>query len=176
MPQEIQIQPLQHGYFNRTDLQKNKTYILLFAVVVVWGMILYKLLFSSQSTAVSLPPEKFLEPPVFVKKEFLPKFEIKANYRDPFLGVSRSKPRKKKVSKQRIPQPKVIFPKIEYLGVIKGADRFKFILGISNKHYFYSTKDTFQGVQLLSGSKKEVTIMYQSKKKTYPFQEKRPLH
>lgn len=157
-------------------MQKKKTYILLLSVVLVWGLFFYKLLFPLQTKPEELPLESTMPPPVLEVQQTLKKTAIKANYRDPFLGVVKTPLKKKLKPKNSISKPAILFPKIEYLGVLNRADEFRFILEIENKQVYYKLQDTFYGVQLLSGNKEKVTVRYQSEKKTYPFQEKRRLY
>lgn len=149
---------------------------MLLAVVLVWGLFFYKLLFPLQTKPKAFPLES-TGPPLFLEaQQTLKKTTVKANYRDPFLGRVKTLPKKKLQSKKSISKPAVLFPKIEYLGVLNSADEFIFILAIENKQVYYKLQDTFNDIQLLSGNKEQVTVRYQSEKKTYPFQEKRRLY
>lgn len=148
---------------------KTNTYLLLFAVAVVWGVIIYKLLFSIHTTEHNSKNIEQFTSSNIIKIDSVQKFAIKANYRDPFLGRINHPIKKKTIIKKAIIKPKVVFPKIEYSGVISSGNSNKFIIKINREQFFFNINDIFQEIQLLSGDKTQITVLYQSESRTYLF-------
>lgn len=148
---------------------KKNIYLLVPAVLLIWGIVGYKIYATLNATndvvmvdnnAIEFKPEEIKD---------IEKFSISANYRDPFLGklVNNSKkisnPVKKKV------KPIVIFPEITYNGMVspKETDREAlFLITINNKQQFLSVGKQIDGVRMLKGNSREVTIAFQNNKKT----------
>lgn len=144
-----------------------KTYVLGGIVLFVWGMIVYKLF----STTSSLDNnESFAMHPVGFHQEkvtLVETFEISGDYRDPFLGTTRKKI-KKKVKK--VEKEVVVFPKIQLMGKISGKKHSVYMIKINNSQYFFKLKEVNEGVKLLEADDKKVTIVYKNAKKEYFFE------
>lgn len=151
---------------------KKNIYLLIPVVFFIWGVIGYKIY-------VTLNPEDNIElkqnnvvnfKPVKIKE--VEKFMISANYRDPFLGKLATKKTPKLVSKKKVPV--VQFPQILYKGMIapKGLNQKEvFFVTINNTQQFLSVGKQIDGVQLLKGSDKQITISFQNLKKIIPIQQ-----
>ncbi len=154
---------------------KKKTYILLIAVFLVWGLIVYRIYnvvnptipkVEINNTTTSFKPYKI------AKKDA---FSIKADYRDPFLEKYANKTNRsnrsntktsstKKVTKK---EEKVIFPRIAYKGIISPKSRLDkhFILKINNKTVLFKLLETHKEIQLLQGDSKEIVVFYKGEQK-----------
>ena len=144
--------------------KNQKTYLLLIAVVVVWGSVGVRIFNQIESDA-----------PVIIRSnaKFIPKgqkekidYTILPNYRDPFLGKLYVKPKPKVRKKTVVNKPLVVFPNIQYNGVING-DTKTFIITIDGGQRLFEVGDVIKGVELVKGNNKEVTLRYQKKTKKY---------
>jgi hypothetical protein len=146
--------------------KQHKTFFLLFAVLVIWGLIGYQVykrlnptkpLLETTSFSSSFTPEKKVE------NSF---YELKGNYRDPFLGKFAKK--KKKIVKKRIVKPKPIvrFPNIIYNGIIEGNQSISYILTMNNQQHILKLGDTIEQIKLLRANSKEAVVVFQGNKKT----------
>jgi len=147
---------------------KRNTYILLSAVLVLWGLIGYRVLASMN------PPKenntRVVKTEKFQPKEILAKetYSIQANYRDPFLGtIEKSKKKPRVVSKQI--KEKVVFPSVEYKGIFSSKNKKNtvFLIVINNKKEMFKIKEVHQNVKLLQGDKEKITVRYKTEKQTF---------
>ena len=147
-------------------MSKNqKTYLLLVAVVIVWGAIgfqIYSYMDPEDYRPTIISATKYTPP----KGEKTTEYTIQPDYRDPFLGkIYRKETHKKKVKKT--PKPPVIFPKISYNGVIKGA-KSAYIITIGGTQEIFQLKQTIKGITLIRANENEVVLKYQKETKKYP--------
>lgn len=154
---------------------KKKTYLLLVVVLIVWGLIAYKIYNavnpSTPKIVVSNTVSRF-KPYQLTKND---SFSIQADYRDPFLGKLIHRKIKTSVKKQsKKPkienQEKIVFPKINYKGIVSPRSRLdkRFIININQQTNLFKLLATHQDVQLLQGDSKEIVISYKGKQKTIP--------
>ena len=145
-------------------MNKNqKTYLLLFAVALIWGAIGYQFYKGYNPDVPEIPintssrfiPEKY-------KKET--SYTINPEYRDPFTGKLYRKP--VKIKKRNTPKPQVVFPPILYKGVITGSKK-SYIISIGGQSQIFQMKQTISGVTLIKESNKIITVKYQNKTKKY---------
>jgi hypothetical protein len=147
---------------------KKNIYILLPAVLLIWGIVIFQ--FFSFSTPEEIVTNTLMELTVkpFKLKERT-QFVINVNYRDPFLGkiygaqetvkVISTKKAVKKVSK---PEETIVWPTIQYKGMIsdpKGKNK-KFMLVISDKNYFMKSGDTQNEIFLKDGDRESIYVTY----------------
>lgn len=150
--------------------KKTKTYILLAAVLGVWGTIAYKIV-------NGLSPEDTKQTAQTFDVSFQPKtkvtvdtFSIQNVERDPFLGTlstskTNNKPKTTKNSNQIVTKNQ---PKITYAGLVKKqttADKV-FVVNINNQQYLLKQGQSADSVKLLRGNTKEITIRYNNQTKT----------
>ena len=152
---------------------KKNIYFLVPAVLLIWGFIGYKIyatlnlendVLIVDNSDIEFKPEEIKE---------IEKFTIKVDYRDPFLGKLFTNKTPKKSIKKEV-KPIVEFPKITFNGMIspKEADRpTLFLIMINNKQQFLSVGKQVDGVKLLKGNNKEITISFKNNKKTISIQE-----
>lgn len=147
---------------------KRNIYVLLSAVIVLWGFIAYRIFASinpSKSTNKVLAKiEKFLPKKTIAKETYI----IQANYRDPFLGTM-VKSIKKTISIPKQKKEKVVFPTIEYKGVFSSSLKKNtvYLIIINGKQEMFKIKEVHQEVKLLQGNKEKITVKYQKEKQTF---------
>ncbi len=147
---------------------KRNTYILLSAVLVLWGVIGYRV-FASMNPPIEnnsgvVKTEKFQPKEIIAKETYI----IQANYKDPFLGTM-EKPKKKTrvISKQK--KQKIVFPNVEYKGVFSSSIKKNtvYLIIINSKKEMFKIKEVYQNVRLLQGDKEKVTVKYKTEKQTF---------
>lgn len=141
-------------------MSKNaKTYVLLGLVLIIWGIIGYKVV---KTLSPDEEPLLVSEPVSFEAKPLVKKdtFTLLANYRDPFLGTlpkSERKPSKKQVAKQPVQKRNIV-----YSGLVSqsGSGNSLFFVTIDGQQHLMSKKEDKDGVQLLSGSEERIKVRY----------------
>jgi hypothetical protein len=147
---------------------KKSIYILLPVVLLIWGVVLFQFFsFSTPAEVVnSTSPEFVIKP--FKMKERTP-FLINVNYRDPFLGKvysiqESSKVKSNKVKVKKIPKPEeaIVWPAIQYKGMLSDPKEKKkrFMLVISGKNYFMKIGETQEEVYLKDGDKESIYVIF----------------
>ncbi|WP_047415854.1 hypothetical protein [Cellulophaga sp. Hel_I_12] len=149
-------------------MQKNtKTYLLLALVLIVWGLIGYKI--------INWMPDKVKEVPSSRPLSFKPKkiqerdkFSIVADYRDPFLETAmktETKPKKTNTNKTVVTQPTI---DIKYSGFITDGNSQQkiFFVTINGQQHMMKLKDKIADVTLISGSTETIKVSYQNKRIT----------
>lgn len=146
-------------------------YILIPAVLLVWGIIGYRIfsgIAPSQKKTEEIAILSSFQPKEAMIKEV---FELKLDYRDPFLGTLSI--REKKIIK---PKPRVkdsiVFPDIHYKGIFSSSNKSNtiFLVMIDGYQEMFKKHETHQQVKLLKGDKKKITIKYKTEKKTFYLQ------
>jgi len=154
-------------------VKKNtKTYILLAVVVVIWGMIGYRIISGITNNDI---PETQLSEVTFkplstkAKKEFT----IIADYRDPFLGTLPKKQVVKTKHRDKPKAPPMPQVKVLYTGFISDKDTKQniFFVTINGTQHLMSPTNEIDKVKLLSGDAKSIKIRYNNKTKTIPLKE-----
>ncbi len=150
---------------------KKNIYILLTAVMAVWGVLGYRI-FSTVN------PNKEKQQIASVSNNFKPQqlqesesFTISTDYRDPFLGtlsqkkVATPKKRIKTISKKY----KLPFPAIVYKGLVSGKVKSQhvYLINIDGQQYFFKKDSTYKEVKLLRGSNKQVVLRFQGQQQTF---------
>jgi hypothetical protein len=147
---------------------KKSIYILLPVVLLIWAVLLFQLFsFSVPDEVVESTSKEFTIKPFKIKarKSFL----INVNYRDPFLGkiyadqeILKAKLSKVKVTKASKPEEALVWPSIQYKGMLSNAKEKKmvFILVISGKNCFMKIGETQNEIFLKSGDKESIYITY----------------
>ena len=144
----------------------NKTYFLLVAVLIIWGLIAYQIISSLNPTEVITTSQELdvsFNPKPMKKQDT---FSITENNRDPFLGtIEKPKVTKPKTIKQ---QPTEIEIPISYSGLMvdKNTKEKIFFVHINNNQHLMNINDVIDDVKLLSGNENEVIISYKNKRKT----------
>ena len=150
---------------------KKNIYILLTAVLLVWGLLGYRILSTvnpsnkkQQTVAASnnFKPQRLQESETFI---------INTDYRDPFLGtLAKKKEVKIKKAIGTVSKvPKAPFPIIVYKGLVspKGNQQQVFLINIDGRQYFFKKNNTHNEVKLLRGSNKQVVLKFQGQQQTF---------
>lgn len=160
---------------NETKMKnKRNTYLLFAIVVIVWGIISYKILNTLYPNKETVKPQEELA-------DFQPKpvqeqhtFTVSAHQRDPFLGTFNLPETKhitsgspKAVSKKKEEMSKI---PIIFSGMItdKTSKEKIFFVSISSQQYVMRINDEVQQVKLLKGDKKAIRVKYNNQLKTIP--------
>ena len=147
---------------------KKNLYLLLPAVLLVWGLVGYQIFSTIHPTKTSTPTTitlKKLQTPT----QKTANFTINTNYRDPFLGKKSPQKKAKKITKKTIQNtPTTPFPKIIYKGLVsrKSGNHQVFLITIDGQHYFFKKRATHAKVKLVRGSDKKVILQFQGKRQT----------
>lgn len=147
---------------------KRNTYVLLSAVLILWGFIGYRVFASmnlpKENNSGLVKTEKFQPKEITAKETYI----IQANYKDPFLGTM-EKPKKKirVISKKR--KEKIVFPNVEYKGVFSSSvkNNTVYLIIINSKKEMFKIKEVYQDVKLLQGDKEKITVKYKTEKQTF---------
>lgn len=143
---------------------KNRTYLLLVAVVAVWGTIGYKL-YSNMNTAVEKTTVIANTDFKRIHAEKGEQRTIQPDYRDPFLGKIYKKKVKKAPVKKVVKKAPVVFPPVQYIGIISGNIN-SFIIQINGRQEIFKKGQTFQGITLKKGNEKNIVIQFKGASKT----------
>lgn len=141
--------------------------LLLPIVIVIWVLVGYKIVNgvnTGNDVAVATPFEASFVPKVQEAQE---SFTISLAERDPFLGTLTTAKPKKRPSKQPIQSnvPAKDDPKVVFGGLIKrqGSSKQVFVISVNGKQYLYKKGQTIDGVKLISGNAKRITVGYNRK-------------
>ena len=149
---------------------KKNIYILITAVLLVWGLLGYRIFstvdpINKKQLTVSFSNFK---PQLLQESET---FAINTDYRDPFLGTLSQKKitKTKKTTNAISTKPKVPFPSIIYKGLVSSKKKNQqiFLISINGQQYFFKKNSTQKEVKLLSGTAKEVVLRFQGQKQTF---------
>lgn len=150
--------------------KNTKTYLLLGAVLFIWGAVGYRIYkgISPSETALNAETAQVnFKPKEPVEKDT---FSIVADYRDPFLGIIL---KKKKIAVKRKKQaPPIPEIPITYTGSVLGKNSSNsiFFVNIAGVQQLLKPKQTVNGVTLVSGTEKEIKIRCQGKLRTIALQ------
>ena len=146
-------------------MSKNqKTYLLLVAVIVIWGAIgfqIYGYLNPEEAQTVIQSNDTFVPN----KQVQAVTYTITPDYRDPFFGKLYRKPKPK--TKKVVPKKTIVFPPISYDGVVSSGKNSSFLITINGVQEIYKVGQTMKGVELVKGDTSEVTLKYKGKTKKY---------
>ena len=146
--------------------KQQKTYMLLAAVLFIWGVIGVQIYLRIN------PVEPELQATVanvfFEKKRVVENtsYQLKKEYRDPFFGKF---PVKKKKKKPKIVKKEVQknFPNVVYNGLIKGVKDNTYVLTINGKQQILKKGTVVDGIKIVKASSDEVTLLFESQQKVF---------
>lgn len=161
---------------------KTTTYILLTGVLLIWGLVFYRVfagLSSEDEISYQLPQKKIVQDIEQNKEEA---FVLFANYRDPFLGntskaisgagsvtvvpgnnTSQVKSKKKEPEKKEPTD----WSFLDYIGIVNNKETNKQVglLVISGKEYMVNDKDVINEVTIVKKVKDSLLVEYRGEKK-----------
>lgn len=156
---------------------KKATYLLGFAVLVVWGLILYRVFHSANDTGQLQVGNAYTGP-----KESLNDYSIlpdttplRLNYRDPFGSAAPPDTARKPIGKaaplslrlQPLPKPAQDWNFIRYSGFVRnpGSKRLIAMVNIRGKDLMMSEGETAEDVRLIKNLQDSIKVLYKGKAK-----------
>lgn len=150
--------------------KQQKTYLLLIAVLGIWGVIGYQLiakLYPSDSANNKPDSVQKFKPKKFEKRKV---YTINGQYRDPFLGTlhtqKKKKPKRKVVVKK---MENVPFPSIVYNGIVEGATT-SYTISVNGKQELFTLGETINKVTLVKADTKKIIVRFGNTSKTFSLQ------
>ncbi|QTE21145.1 hypothetical protein [Polaribacter cellanae] len=149
--------------------KQQKTYGLLIAVLIIWGIIGYQIYKRFNPEVIELSKTKVSSNFKRAKIQKNAFYEIQESYRDPFLGKF---PQKKRVIKKRIVKPTVTipFPNVVYNGIVEGGKEKSYILTVNGIQEILKKGEKVQNVVLLRANSKEAIVKFNGVRKTVKLQ------
>jgi len=153
---------------------KKNTYILLFAVLLIWGLVLYRFFSyaSSEENIVENTGDITIKPVILNASDTV---SLNVNYRDPFLGKMYIPEGAKKAVTIRTHklQEQIVWPPVIYKGIVSDSKNKKkvFMLIINGQTFFMKEKDTEQDITLKKGDRYSITVKYKGDLTTIMIQE-----
>lgn len=150
---------------------KKAIYFLLPVVLVVWGLIFYKIVF--REPADTIMPAMVYHTIHHGDSSVLDTFSIVARYRDPFLGktfANDSVTPKVHTAGHAITKPAappLQWPKIVFSGLVAGKNGRLAIISIADKQYLASTGDKLDSFLVVAIFPDSVVIKCNHEKKTF---------
>lgn len=145
--------------------KQHKTYILLIAVLIVWGIIGFQIF-------NYLNPQEEELPAIVGKQQSFGKmklqketYTVQKHSRDPFLGKMLVKSVVKHKKKKATP---VVFPNLTYHGLIESGKRRSYIVSVNGVQSVLRIGQKINDIKLLSGNKKEIRVHYKGTTKKIP--------
>lgn len=147
--------------------KQQKTYLLLFAVLIIWSIIGYQIYSRLNPSTPKL--EKVQVTSTFVKEKagVTSFYKVSETYRDPFLGKYPQKKKKKTIKKKIVKQKSTTpFPNVVYNGIIKGSTSQSYILTINGRQEIIKLGKEIQKVTLIKANAKKAVVKFQGESKT----------
>ena len=141
--------------------KKKKIYVLLVAVLIVWGLIvvkIYKAIELDETLNVEVVRNQTFEPDTHFEMD---SFSIETVERDPFLGTFIKPP--KKIKKPLRPPPKSkLLKQITYAGIVQKTKSKTpvFVVNINNRQYILKKGQTVDSVTLVRGNASQIVVRY----------------
>lgn len=148
---------------------KNKTslYLLFPLVVIIWGVVIYKMVGAFKDEPVIIPatPRAVGEE---VKRVQRDTFSLLPIDRDPFLGHYYKKPAQPK-AKPVVRAEKVEWPEISYLGMISdtGKSSEVHILQLNGRQIILEKNQIAEEIRIIGSKAGQVTLKYKGERKTF---------
>ena len=151
--------------------KQTKTYILLGVVLLIWGIIGFRIYGSLSPTPEvnEVAGMATFRPKAIKEREH---FTILADYRDPFLGTMPAREVvRKKIKKTVAPQEPM--PEMTYTGYITDTSTQGkiYFITMAGQQYMLSPKEKVGEMTLISGTATKVKIRYKNRLKTLQLQE-----
>ncbi len=150
-------------------MPKNKTslYLLFPLVIVIWGLIIYKVAgaFGDETVVIPAVTPKVTEEVMRIKKDT---FSLLPIERDPFLGHYYKKPIEPKKYLVAFPR-EVQWPEISYLGLISetGKSTGVHILQVNGRQFLLEKGEVAEEIKIVGSRPGQVTLLYRGDKRTF---------
>lgn len=153
--------------------KKTKTYLLLIVVVIIWGILIFKVVDALKGSNDDIISSNFKpEPFNFNYQKKKDTFTLIANYRDPFLGDVSEKENRQRRSKTPIKtkQPEEPLPLITYSGYMTDPINKErvFFININNQQHMLKCNETVENVKIISGNDRNIVLRFGNQKITIP--------
>ncbi len=136
--------------------------------------------FSGESGEIvaAVPANESIPVAMSVKSKDQVRFELNLNYDDPFLkrlkrrkratSGNKAKPPAKKVQKTKVEVPKIIWPQVQFNGVIKAktGQSTVALITIDGHSVVLKNGEEFKGVKLLEIGNGQILLQYKKEKRT----------
>ncbi len=162
---------------------KNKklTYILFPIVIIIWGLVIYRIFFEGRTKPENITP--VVKPVIKTDaKEEQEAYRLIANYRDPFLNEIKTSvieikqeenkeevnQRSSNLRRRRTSVSRIRWPEIKYGGFIEDGQNQKFtiLLNIKNRDYLAHEGDTVDQIFIKEFHKDSIILVYNNEEKT----------
>jgi Tfp pilus assembly protein PilP len=142
--------------------KQQKTYILLIAVVAIWGVIVYTFYsYRTPKEITRLDKKIYKREKVNTYNQSKEKLTI-TTYKDPFLGKLKVKPKKKAIKK---PITTIPFPNVSYNGALKGNNTSQYLISVNNEQEILKIGAIFKQVKLVKATNNEIIVEYKNTQK-----------
>ena len=148
--------------------KQQKTYVLLAAVIAIWGIIGYQIFSKLNSNVEIAAKNSVIEKyePKNIEKRVA--YSVNETYRDPFLGTIKTKKkaikRKKSIKKTDPTKP---FPNIIYNGVVNGGGAQSYVVTINGKQELFKLRETIKGIKLVKATTEKITVQFNNESKSF---------
>lgn len=141
--------------------KQQKTYILLAASCIVWGVIgfqIYRYLNPTSESEIIANIQKYV-PEKAAEKEI---YFVNKHERDPFLDTYKKTTTTKKKTKAKSSKKikRSTFPKVSYNGIVFHKKKQSFIVTINNNQQILKVGDVFKNVTLIAGNSNEIKVKH----------------
>lgn len=153
--------------------KKTKTYLLLIVVVIIWGILIFKVIDALKGSNDDIISSNFKpEPFNFNFQKEIDTFTLIANYRDPFLGDIKEKETRQRRNKTPIKtkQPEEPLALITYSGYMTDPINKErvFFVNINNQQHMLKRNETVENVKIISGNDRNIVLRFGNQKITIP--------
>ena len=141
---------------------KIKTYLLLTGVLLIWGIIGYKIIDGVNPDIPELKHKDFNASFSPMKSKDIDTFSIKMLLRDPFLGtLTKNNGGTKKTQKSTTLSKKEDLKTITYKGLVKKQNTSEkvFVLRIDNSEYLLKVGQSVDKIKLVSGNTESIKVL-----------------
>ncbi len=145
---------------------KTKTYLLLGAVLAIWGIIGFRIMSTLNPEAPEVLPQDNMvafKPKTTIAVDT---FSVQAVERDPFLGTLYAK--KKTKTKRVKPKETLTWAPIVYHGAIakQQSKTQVFVISINGQQHLMKIGQTIDEIKLVKANAKQITLRYKNERKT----------
>lgn len=146
---------------------KRTLYILFPVVILVWGIIIYRVIGAFSDPAPEIQAVTYSkDSSVFIQKE-RESFSLSPIIRDPFLDKRYVEKSIQTPKTPSIRKPAVTWPSIQYKGSVTGASGSVYILSINGQDQLLQKGESSNEVTVVKGSTVSVTLRYKNQRKTF---------
>ena len=150
---------------------KKTVYVLLPAVAIIWGIVIYRVFSGLHSSNENYKMNTNFNTSVNTNSSVLDTFSISANYRDPFLGrmisVNANSIQKNETPKVEKVIQQIKWPTIIYNGMIKNQKSKKelALVQIGGKDNIMKAGETAEGIKIQKIYKDSIEVVFEKEKK-----------